>query len=314
VLIVEHTEHFRIEKPCILTIGTFDGVHLGHQQLLKRLKEIQYQTGLQTIVLTFRPHPRRILFPEQKDLKLITSTSEKLTLLKTYGIDVTVVYPFTKSFSSISAKEYIHDLLVTKLKVKHLVIGYDHKFGKDRGGDIHTLKAFAPEYGFEVEEISAKDIDSIAISSSKIRQALEAGNILLANTYLGHSYAFEGVVTKGKQLGRNIGYPTANIGQIPPEKLLPAKGVYFARAHVKNETFYGMLNIGNNPTTDNDEILKTEINLFNFNGDIYNQSIRIEVLDYLRAEQKFKGLDELKSQLARDKQNCQKLIENKNAH
>lgn len=314
MLIVEHTEHFRVEKPCILTIGTFDGVHLGHQKLLERLKELKASSRLQTVILTFDPHPRRVLFNDKNNLKLITTTPEKLKLLEEYGMDVAVVYPFSKSFSEISAQQYIEDLLVKKLNVKHLVIGYDHKFGKNRGGDIHTLREFAPVYGFEVEEISAKDIDSIAISSSKIRHALEQGDMALANKYLGHTYFFSGKVIKGKQLGRTIGFPTANIGQLSEEKLLPAEGVYFARARVNDETFFGMLNIGKNPTTDNDQLLKPEINLFNFDKDIYGCNIRVEVLNYLRPEIKFSGIEELKQQLVKDKENCKALINLEHAH
>jgi riboflavin kinase/FMN adenylyltransferase len=314
VLIVEHTEHFRVEKPCILTIGTFDGVHLGHQKLFERLKELKAASKLQTVILTFDPHPRRVLFNDNNNLKLITTTPEKLKLLEEYGMDVAVVYPFSKSFSEISAQQYIEDLLIKKLNVKHLVIGYDHKFGKNRGGDIHTLRDFAPVYGFDVDEISAKDIDSIAISSSKIRHALEQGDITLANKYLGHFYFFSGKVIKGKQLGRTIGFPTANIGQLSAEKLLPAEGVYFARARINDETFFGMLNIGKNPTTDNDQLLKPEINLFNFDRDIYGCLIRVEVLKYLRPEIKFSGIDELKLQLEKDKENCKALINLKHAH
>ncbi len=314
MLIVEHTEHFRVEKPCILTIGTFDGVHLGHQKLFERLKELKAASKLQTVILTFDPHPRRVLFNDNNNLKLITTTPEKLKLLEEYGMDVAVVYPFSKSFSEISAQQYIEDLLIKKLNVKHLVIGYDHKFGKNRGGDIHTLRDFAPVYGFDVDEISAKDIDSIAISSSKIRHALEQGDITLANKYLGHFYFFSGKVIKGKQLGRTIGFPTANIGQLSAEKLLPAEGVYFARARINDETFFGMLNIGKNPTTDNDQLLKPEINLFNFDRDIYGCLIRVEVLKYLRPEIKFSGIDELKLQLEKDKENCKALINLKHAH
>lgn len=309
MLIVENTEHFRIEKPCILTIGTFDGVHLGHQKLLKRLQELSQIHQLQTVILTFAPHPRKVLFPEQSDLKLITTTSEKLKLLEDYGIDITVVYPFTMVFSEISAQQYIQDLLISKLKVKYLVIGYDHKFGKNRSGDIQTLLSFAPLHGFEVEEISAKDIDSIAVSSSKIRQALEKGDIDTVNTYLGYTYSFSGKVVKGKQLGRTIGYPTANIEIVSAEKMLPKEGVYFVKVSLNEGDFFGMLNIGKNPTTDSDNLLKTEVHLFHFNSDIYNKDIRVSVLAYLRAEKKFSDLTVLKEQLLKDKELCLTLLQ-----
>lgn len=311
MLIIKNTEHFRIEKPTILTIGTFDGVHLGHQKLLNRLKELKEKSGFQTVILTFDPHPRKVLFPEQKNLKLLTTTSEKLKLIETHGVDITVVYPFSAAFSKINAESYIQDLLVKSLKVKQLVIGYDHKFGKDRGGDIQTLRSYSQKYSYQVEEISAQDIDSIAVSSSKIRHALENGEIELANKYLGHAYFLSGKVIKAKQLGRTIGYPTANILLENSDKLIPKIGVYWVEVELDYERFDGMLNIGKNPTTDADDNIKIEVNLFNFDRDIYGKTIKIDILKWLRNEIKFNSLDELKIQLSKDKQECLKLIDKK---
>lgn len=313
MLVVENTENFRIEKPSILTIGTFDGVHLGHQKLLGRLKELKAIHGLQTVILTFDPHPRRVLFPEQKDLKLITNTREKLKLLEEYGIDIAVVYPFTKEFSKLDSESYISELLCKKLKVKHLVIGYDHRFGNNRSGDIKVLQKYAPDLNFEVEEISAKDIDSIAISSSKIRQAIDDGNVELANTYLGHAYSLKGKVIKGKQLGRTIGYPTANIDVNDQTKLLPKTGVYWVKAEIENETHFGMLNIGKNPTTDSDDLLKIEVNLFNFDKDIYGKLLQVSFLKRIRDEIKFNSLKDLTDEIGRDKQTCLKWMNEKHA-
>lgn len=313
MLVVENTENFRIEKPSILTIGTFDGVHLGHQKLLGRLKELKAIHGLQTVILTFDPHPRRVLFPEQKDLKLITNTREKLKLLEEYGIDIAVVYPFTKEFSKLDSESYISELLCKKLKVKHLVIGYDHRFGNNRSGDIKVLQKYAPNLNFEVEEISAKDIDSIAISSSKIRQAIDDGNVELANTYLGHAYSLKGKVIKGKQLGRTIGYPTANIDVNDQTKLLPKTGVYWVKAEIENETHFGMLNIGKNPTTDSDDLLKIEVNLFNFDKDIYGKLLQVSFLKRIRDEIKFNSLKDLTDEIGRDKQTCLKWMNEKHA-
>ncbi len=313
MLVVENTENFRIEKPSILTIGTFDGVHLGHQKLLGRLKELKAIHGLQTVILTFDPHPRRVLFPEQKDLKLITNTREKLKLLEEYGIDIAVVYPFTKEFSKLDSESYISELLCKKLNVNHLVIGHDHRLGNNRSGDIKVLQKYAPDLNFEVEEISAKDIDSIAISSSKIRQAIDDGNVELANTYLGHAYSLKGKVIKGKQLGRTIGYPTANIDVNDQTKLLPKTGVYWVKAEIENETHFGMLNSGKNPTTDSDDLLKIEVNLFNFDKDIYGKLLQVSFLKRIRDEVKFNSLKDLTDEIGRDKQTCLKWMNEKHA-
>ncbi len=308
VLTVQHSEHFRIEKPSIVTIGTFDGVHLGHQKILAQLKKLKEKTGLKTVVLTFDPHPRRVLFPEQQDLKLLTSVDEKLELLKKYGVDVTVVYPFSKKFSQLSSEAYIQDILIKSLQVKHLVIGYDHKFGNKRTGDINVLRKYAPQFRFEVEEISAKDIDHIAISSSKIRKALEEGNLNLATEFLGHHYFLRATVVKGKQLGRELGYPTANLKIEDEYKLIPAPGIYFVEVVIEGLLLYGMLSIGTNPTTDSDNIIKVEVNIFDFDADIYGKELRINFLQRLRDEKKFRNLEELKKALDEDKTQCMGLI------
>ena len=308
VIAVRHTENFRVEKNSILTIGTFDGVHLGHQKILKKLNEIKQKTGLNSVILTFDPHPRKVLFPDQKDLKLITTTDEKLGLLEHHGVDVSVVYPFSRAFSQMDAQSYISDILVKSLKVKHLIIGYDHKFGNNRDGDINTLRAFAKEYNYEVEEISVQDIDNINVSSSKIRHALEKGDVELANKYLGYEFFLTGSVVKGKQLGRTLGYPTANLNVEDSDKMIPAIGIYFVKVIVDGEVFYGMLSIGKNPTTDTDGLVKIEVNIFEFDRDIYDTNISISFIKHLRHEQKFTDLEALKDQLKRDKETCVKLI------
>ena len=308
MLVIQHTEHFRIESPSILTIGTFDGVHLGHQKILTRLRELKAQTGLQTVVLTFDPHPRKVLFPDQQDLKLLSSIDEKLELLKQHGVDVTVVYPFSKEFSQLTTDRYIKNILQKSLHVKHLVIGYDHKFGLNRTGDINTLKDYAQNGAFTVEEISAKDIDSIAISSSKIRKALDEGNVSLAAEFCGHAYFMDAIVVKGKQLGRQLGYPTANLQLDSKDKLIPANGVYFVSVEHKQKLHHGMMNIGTNPTTDSDEALKLEVHLFDFNEDIYDHSLRVRFLKYLRPEIKFRSLDALIKALHEDKEKCLELL------
>ncbi len=280
---------------------------MGHQKILSRLSEIKAETGFQTLVLTFDPHPRKVLFPEQKDLRLLTLVDEKLDLLKRYGVDIAVVYPFTRHFSELESDRYIREILCFQLKTQKLVIGYDHRFGRDRQGDIQVLRTAAIKEGFEVEEISAKDIDSIAISSTKIRRALEDGQVELANEFLGHPYFLNAMVVKGKQLGRTLGYPTANLST-EPEKLIPLSGVYFVKVEVENEWHFGMLNIGTNPTTDLDREVKIEVHLFDFNKDIYFKSVRLEFIQRLRDEVKFNNLEELKAALDKDKQQCTDLI------
>ncbi len=308
MLIVKNTEHFRIEKPTILTIGTFDGVHEGHQKLLKKLKDLKSLYGLNTVILTFAPHPRKVLFPEQKDLKLLTSTAEKLELLENFGVDITVVYPFSKEFAQLESEDYIKNVLKKSLNVKHIIIGYDHKFGKNREGDINTLHSYSEKFNYTVEEISALDINSIAVSSSKIRQAIDNGDIKLANTFLGYPYSLTGKVIGGKKLGKTIGFPTANIVIEEPEKITPKIGVYFVEINYYNEQFFGMLNIGKNPTTDTDDLVKIEVNIFNFTKEIYGETLKIKFLERLRDEIKFNSLEDLIEQLKRDKENCLALL------
>ncbi len=308
VLTIQHTENFRIESPTIVTIGTFDGVHVGHQKILQRLKELKEKTGFKTVVLTFEPHPRKVLFPEQQDLKLITLINEKLELLDKYGVDVTVVYPFSTDFSQLDSELYVKEILIRQLNVKHLVIGYDHKFGKNRKGDIATLREFSSAHQFSIEEISARDIDHIAVSSSRIRKAVEEGNLELASGFLGHNFFLNGHVTKGKQLGRTIGYPTANIQVDGPEKIIPAIGVYFVSVVVDGNSYKGMMSIGYNPTTDTDMKVKLEVNIFDFDQDIYGKPLKLIFLKRLRDEIKFANLNALKQQLEKDKEMCYRLM------
>ncbi len=310
MLTIQHTQNFRIEIPSIVTIGTFDGVHLGHQKILDRLQNLKQTLNLSTVVLTFTPHPRKVLFPQQKDLKLITLVDEKLELLNKNNVDVSVVYPFDIAFSQLDAEEYIKTILVKQLNVKHLVIGYDHKFGKNREGSIDTLKQFSQKYNFTVEEISAKDIDNINISSSKIRHAIDEGNVELATVFLGHNFFINAQVVKGKKLGNTIGYPTANLKLDDTDKLIPKIGVYFVEAVFENSNYYGMMNVGTNPTVTDDLSVKLEVNIFEFNQDIYGKRIKIKFVKRIRDEEKFSNLNELIKQLHLDKEACLALIKN----
>ena len=292
-----------IKNP-VVTIGTFDGVHEGHKQIIGRLRKACADTGGESFVFTFHPHPRQVLFPHQSDLKLLTLTDEKLQLLGKAGVDHVLVYPFTKEFARLSAEAYIRDILVDGIGCKKLIIGYDHRFGNNREGNIDALKRYAQPCGFTVEEIPAHEVDHINVSSTRIRRALEAGDIQTANSFLGYNFFVSGTVVQGKKLGRQLGYPTANIAVVDGSKLIPGKGIYAVAVVVNGERYKGMLSIGLNPTTDTDNKLKIEVNIFNFEREIYGERITVEFSRYLRAEEKFATLDDLKKQLAIDKQDA----------
>ncbi len=291
----------------IVTIGTFDGVHLGHQKIIKRLLEIKQQQGGQTLLFTFSPHPRKVLFPNQKDLKLINTTDEKCELLKHFGVDNVLVYPFTKEFAKTPANFYVSNIIAKGLNTKTLVIGYDHKFGSNREGTIDTLKQLSLQHNFNVEEIPVHEINDLNVSSTRIRKAIEEGDITTANQFLGYSFFITGVVVKGKQLGRTIGYPTANISINDENKLIPKIGVYAVKVILNTIVYNGMVNIGTNPTTNNDTTIKIEVNIFNFNDTIYDNPIKLQFVKRIRNEQKFANLDELKTALANDKIACELL-------
>ena len=297
-------EFQKVDCP-VLTTGTFDGVHLGHKRILSRLSEISERSNGESVLLTFNPHPRMVLFPDDTGIQLLTTQKEKIQRLEEAGIDHLIVHPFTKEFSRLSSVEFVRDLLVNKMGTKKLVIGYNHQFGRNREGTLEHLREYGPVYGFDVEEIPAKEIDNVNISSTKIRNALFEGNVTIANSFLGYSYSLEGVVVKGKEIGRTIGFPTANIKIQENEKLIPKDGVYATKAEVNGKRYNGMLNIGFNPTIDKeeaDDVHNTiEINLFDFDDDIYDSEIKVELIERIRDERKFEDLDELKNQLVMDK-------------
>jgi len=293
----------KIKNP-VVTIGTFDGVHQGHKQIIDRLKKACKEIKGESFIFTFHPHPRQVLFPHQADLKLLTLTDEKLRLLEKGGVDHVLVFPFTKEFSLLSAGDYIRQILVDAIGTKKLIIGYDHKFGNKREGTIETLKHFSSQYGFTVEEIPAHEIDHINVSSTKIRKALDLGDIQTANSFLGYPYFLSGRVVAGKKLGRQLGYPTANLQIEDGTKLVPGIGVYAVTTIISGARYKGMMSIGLNPTTDTDNKLKIEVNIFNFDKEIYGKEITIEFCRRLRNEEKFASLEELKKQLAIDKENA----------
>lgn len=300
---------FNPEKKVILTVGTFDGIHFGHQKIIESVKEIAKQCVGESVILTFTPHPRLVLFPENDSLKLINTLDEKIERLEKLGIDHLIIYPFTMDFSRITALEYVRDFLVKEIKVSQLIIGYDHQFGRNREGNFNYLKEICEVYQFEVKEISAQDIDDINVSSTKIRRAIEAGDIHLANNYLGYSFPLAGKVVEGKKLGNTLGFPTANLRIEDTTKIIPKPGSYAVYAVWKNIRFKAMLNIGQNPTTDKEGKEKIEVHLFDFNENLYGQSIRIEFIKRLRDEIKFENLDGLKNQLRLDKTNSLNILQ-----
>ena len=291
----------------VLTIGTFDGVHRGHKTILEEVAKHAKEVNGESILITFEPHPRKLLFPDQP-LKLITPLQQKLELITKAGIQHIVVAPFTREFSQLSAKEYIRDFLVKIFRPHSIVIGYDHHFGHDRTGDIHLLKECANEYGYKVYEIPAQLIDEAAVSSTKIRQALTEGRVTDANHMLGHNYSISGTVTEGNKLGRTIGYPTANIRHSEPEQILPGIGIYAVKVKWQQQVLNGMLSIGHNPTVTDDKSIKIEVNIFDFNENIYGELLEVQFVEWLRNEEKFVSLDALKEQLHKDKIAAQKIL------
>jgi len=299
---------FNCKKSTIITIGTFDGVHLGHQKILKKLNIEAENNGLESSVLTFFPHPRTVLNPNSS-LKLINTIEERISLFKKSKIDNLIVHPFTKEFSELDSEDYVKNILVDQLKAKIVLIGYDHKFGKNRTADINNLKEYGIKYNFEVIEIKAEEINDIAISSTKIRNSIEEGNIQLTNSYLGYKFSFFGKVVKGNSIGKTLGFPTANIKIGTDLKLIPKNGVYLISTIINQKIIFGMMNIGIKPTT-NENTKSIEVNLFDFNQDLYDTNITIYIKQFLREEIKFDSLNELKLQIEKDKITCNSIINN----
>jgi riboflavin kinase/FMN adenylyltransferase len=302
---------FTSENKTIVTLGTFDGVHLGHTVILDRICNIAKKENLESVVLTFFPHPRLIV-SNDSEIKMLNTMSEKAKLLEQKGIQNFIIHPFDKLFSELSPREFVEQILIKQLNIQKIIIGYDHKFGKNRAADFNDLIDFGKEFGFEVEEIPAKQVDEVSVSSTKIRKSLLEGKISLANTYLGYLYMLSGNVVKGNQLGRTIGFPTANIQISENYKLIPKNGVYIVTALVNNKTIFGMMNIGVKPTL-GENLLSIEVHLLQFSEDIYGQKIQVNVIERLRDEQKFESFEALKSQLEIDKANTLHYFENWNA-
>ncbi|TBM98977.1 bifunctional riboflavin kinase/FAD synthetase [Hyunsoonleella flava] len=292
-------EKYKSSASTIVTIGTFDGVHVGHQKIINRLIALGEKEGLKSVILTFFPHPRMVL---QKDsnIKLINTIDERSEILDSLGLDYLLIKKFTKDFSRLSAEEFVKQVLVDRLNAKKVIIGYDHRFGRNRNADINDLIKYGEAFGFEVEEISAKDINDVAVSSTKIRKALSEGNIQKANRYLGYPFMLTGTVIKGKGIGKQLDYPTANIGINEAYKLIPKQGSYVVKTTIGKDTVFGMMNIGMNPTVSG-ETESIEVHFFNFDSTIYGEKIQIDVLERIRDEQKFESVQALKDQLQKDK-------------
>lgn len=289
-----------------ITIGTFDGVHLGHHKILQRLINNAKNAGLKSTVLTFFPHPRMVL-QKDTDIKLLNTLEEKIQILDSLGLNYLIVHPFTKDFSRLSATEFVRDILVNSLRTKKIIIGYDHRFGRNRNANIQDLIAFGNTLDFEVEEIPAQEVDEVSVSSTKIRNALLDGDITTANTYLNYSYMLTGTIKKGKGLGKQFGFPTANLHIAEEYKLIPKNGVYVVKSVIDNKDYYGMMNIGFNPTVSGTE-KSIEVNFFEFEGNLYDKKVQIDILHRIRDEHKFDSVQELKEQLKKDREQSLELI------
>ena len=299
-------ENFTADEASIVTIGTFDGVHLGHQQILKQLIDTSRKSKLKSVLLTFFPHPRMVLQPDIS-MRLIQTIQEREKALQKTGLDYLVIHPFSTEFSRLSADDYVKQILVEQLNVRKVVVGYDHRFGRNRTASLEDMYHYADIHEFEVIEINAEKIESTAVSSTKIRKAIDEGNIELANTYLGHSFTIEGMVIDGDKRGRELSYPTANIDLQNPHKIVPKQGVYLVKSNLEDRIIYGMMNIGTKPTF-NAAMPSIEVHFFDWNGNLYGQAVQVELLKWVREERKFNTVEELQTQIQADEQYCRSSI------
>jgi len=308
VKIYHNINNFEAKNP-VVTIGTFDGVHLGHQKVIARLKEFARKHNGESVIFTFHPHPRLVTAPNEGNLRLLTTIEEKKQLFEKLGIDHLIVYPFTKTFSELSYSSFVKNILVDKLKTRCLVVGYDHRFGKNREGSFEYLKECAKSYNFKIEKLDALLIDEAHVSSTRIRNALEDGDVEQANKFLGYRFTLHGTVVEGQRVGRKMGFPTANIEASDPHKLIPGYGVYAVEIILSGEKYGGMLNIGTRPTFNNNADNRSiEVHIFNFSGDIYNKEITLIFEAKIRNEKKFSGPEALVEQLKKDKETALEIL------
>ncbi len=293
----------------VVTIGTFDGLHKGHQLVVEQLKQLAKEQNGETVIFTFYPHPRIVTSPDKANLRLLTTKNEKIKLFEKFGVDHLVIYPFNKEFSELSYSEFVKNILVDKMETRCLVVGYDHRFGKNREGGYEYLQKCADKHNFIVHKTDALSVEAEKVSSTKIRMALEAGDIKRANQYLGYQFTLHGTVVKGEQLGRKLGFPTANIEASDKYKIIPGYGVYAVLIEINDKHFKGMLNIGTRPTFNkNADNRSIEVNIFDFSGDMYGKEITLIFVDKIREEQKFNGIDALVQQLKLDKKAAQEIL------
>ena len=293
----------------VVTVGTFDGVHRGHQQILRRTAELAGSSGGRSVVITFNPHPKSVLQPAGgTPIRILTTIQERESLLRTAGIDVMVVLPFTREFSRLSAEEFIKLVLVDGVGLHHIVVGHDHHFGKGREGGVTELVRQGAVLGFSIERIPAFTLDGVTVSSSSIRAALESGDVALANRQLGYEYMFAGKVIEGDRRGAGIGFPTANLEPLAADKMLPGRGVYVVAAECGSLRRYGMMNIGVRPTVSEGVKETREVHLFDFQGDLYGQEMIVRIMAHLREERRFPSLQDLVQQLGRDREASLRVI------
>ncbi|MCR9064542.1 MAG: bifunctional riboflavin kinase/FAD synthetase [Cytophagales bacterium] len=303
--VYRNLKEFKPLKNAVVTSGTFDGVHLGHHKIISMLKAAAKERNGESVVITFWPHPRLIIAPNDQKLKLLSTLDEKIELLEELEIDHLIVLPFTREFSELSSENYVEDILISGIGTKTLVIGYDHRFGKNREGGFDYLKKNADRFKIDLIEIPRQEIDNLTISSTKIRKALTQGNISTATGLLGKPYSFEGLIKKGRQLGRTIGFPTANVHVSKKYKLIPSNGVYAVNVYLRDKVYNGVMNIGNRPTVEGIGITQ-EVHILDFNDDIYGETLKVAIIEFIRPEKRFEGVKELVSQIEED---CKKAIE-----
>jgi riboflavin kinase / FMN adenylyltransferase len=306
-IIHELTPDVQFNKP-VVTLGTYDGVHIGHQRIIREMVSEAKQRGQESVLLTFHPHPRMVLYPDSHSVRLIDTVEEKLAKLEKLGLDTVILYPFTLKFSRLSAIEFVRDVLVGQIGVEKMLVGHDHHFGKNREGDFHQLEELGHLYGFSVQEVGPVQTDEVTVSSTKIRNALTAGEMEKAARFLGAPYQLTGVVIHGNKLGRTIGFPTANLQVDQETKILPAIGVYAVRVEHKGRRFDGVMNIGKKPTVQQTDLISVEVFIFGFSEEIYGDELTVSVFDRLRGEQKFGSVDELKTQLKKDEENARTVL------
>ena len=306
--IIKNISDFKTSVKTTVTIGTFDGVHVGHQSILKNLIKTSKESNTKSVLFTFFPHPR-VVIQKKSNIKLINTLEEKIELLKKTGLDYLIIHPFDKEFSKLTSLEFVKNILIDKLNVQNLVIGYDHHFGKNREGNFDQLLTYSKKYNFNIQEISAQDIGNTTVSSTKIRKAIEKGEIRKASNYLGYEFMLTGKIVEGEKLGTKLGFPTANIYIEDPYKIIPKTGVYLVKSELNTITYFGMMNIGYRPTIDGKN-QTIEVHFFDLDENLYHKNISIKILQFLRDEKKFESLEQLKSQLKLDKSNSLKIVKN----